>query len=49
MDFISELWFFLRTRKKFWLWPIIILMLVMGSLFIVLQGSPIAPFIYALF
>lgn len=49
MDFLSEFWLFLWTRKKFWLWPVIILMLVFGGLFVALQGSPIAPFIYALF
>jgi hypothetical protein len=49
MDFFAEFWLFLWTRKKFWLWPVIIMMLVFGSLFVVLQGSPIAPFIYALF
>lgn len=49
MEFLTEFWQFLRVRRKYWLWPIIFLMLVAGSLFIALQGSPIAPFIYALF
>ena len=49
MSFIKELWAFLRQRKKLWLAPVIILMVVMGVLLIVAQGSVIAPFIYTLF
>ena len=49
MEFIKELWSFLRTRKKLWLAPIIIVMIIMGGLLILAQGSIVAPFIYTLF
>lgn len=49
MSFFKELWLFLRTRKKLWLLPIILAMLVLGGLLILGQGSVIAPFIYTLF
>jgi hypothetical protein len=49
MSFIAELWRFLRVRKKFWLLPIIIAMLLLGGLLVLAQGSAIAPFIYTLF
>lgn len=49
MEMIKELWAFLRARKKFWLWPIFIMMLVLGGLIVLAQGSAIAPFIYTLF
>jgi len=49
MEFLKELWAFLRTRKKLWLAPIIIVMLIIGSLLILAQGSVVAPFIYTLF
>lgn len=49
MAFIEELWRFLRARKKLWLLPIIIVMLVLGGLLVLAQGSAIAPFIYTLF
>jgi len=49
MSFIAELWRFLRVRKKFWLLPIIITMLLLGGLLVLAQGSAIAPFIYTLF
>ena len=49
MSFLIELWAFLRERKKFWLLPIIVLMLVIGGLLILAQGSALAPFIYTLF
>lgn len=49
MNFIKELWAFLRVRKKLWLAPIIIVIVVLGALLIVAQGSVIAPFIYTLF
>ncbi|MDC3381465.1 DUF5989 family protein [Gammaproteobacteria bacterium] len=49
MEFIKELWTFLRVRKKLWLAPIIIVLLVLGGLLIIAQGSVIAPFIYSLF
>jgi len=49
MSFLVELWQFLKVRKKFWLLPIIIIMLIFGGLLILVQGTAIAPFIYTLF
>ncbi|KAF0163668.1 MAG: hypothetical protein FD158_3121 [bacterium] len=49
MAIIKELWAFLRARKKFWLWPIFIMMALLGALIVLAQGSAIAPFIYTLF
>ena len=49
MDFLKELWTFLRARKKLWLSPIIIVMVILGGLLILAQGSVVAPFIYTLF
>ena len=49
MEFIKELWEFLRVRKKLWLAPIIFTMVIMGGLLVLAQGSVIAPFIYTLF
>ena len=49
MSFVAELWAFLRERKKFWLLPIIVTMLLIGGLLILAQGSAVAPFIYTLF
>jgi hypothetical protein len=49
MELLKELWLFLRFRKKLWLAPIIIVMLVLGGLLILAQGSVVAPFIYTLF
>ena len=49
MDFVRELWAFLRIRKKFWLLPIIVMTLAFGVLLLLAQSSAIAPFIYTLF
>ena len=49
MEFIKELWNFLIERKKLWLAPIIIVLLIFGGLIILSQGSVVAPFIYTLF
>jgi hypothetical protein len=49
IDFLKELWAFMRARKKFWLLPIVILLLLLGVLLIFAQGSAVAPFIYTLF
>lgn len=49
MSFLAELWAFLRSRKKAWLVPIIIVMLLFGGLLLLAQTSVIAPFIYTLF
>jgi hypothetical protein len=48
MSFIKELWLFLRERKKWWLMPLILILLVLGVL-IILGGTALAPFIYTLF
>jgi hypothetical protein len=48
MELLKELWIFLRVRKKLWLAPIIIIMLVLGGLLILAQGSVVGPFIYTL-
>lgn len=49
MEMMKELWAFLRARKKFWLWPIMFMMALLGVLIVLAQGSAIAPFIYTLF
>lgn len=49
MSFIKDLWAFLKVRKRWWLAPIIIIILILGALVILVQGSVIAPFIYTLF
>ena len=49
MEFIKELIAFLRIRKKLWLAPIIIVLLILGGLLVLAQGSVVAPFIYTLF
>jgi drug/metabolite transporter superfamily protein YnfA len=49
VSFASEFWAFLRTRKKYWLAPILVMMLALGGLVLLTQGSAVAPFIYALF
>jgi len=49
MDFLKDLWGFLKVRKKFWLLPIILFLLLFGVLIVLTSGSAIAPFIYTLF
>lgn len=49
MEFLKDLWEFLKVRKKFWLLPIIIILLLFGVLIVLTSGSAIAPFIYTLF
>ena len=49
MSFVGELWMFLKVRKKFWLLPILVMMLVFGGLVVLTQGSAVAPFIYTIF
>ncbi len=49
LDFLSDLWSFMRERKKFWLAPIILILLLLGGLIVLSQGSAVAPFIYTLF
>jgi len=48
-DLLVELWAFMKERKKFWLAPIILVMILLGALLVLAQGSAIAPFIYTLF
>ena len=49
MEILKELWTFLRVRKKLWLAPIVIVLLILGGLLILAQGSVVAPFIYTIF
>lgn len=49
IDLIKDLWDFMRVRKKFWLAPIIIVLLMLGALIVFAQGSAVAPFIYTVF
>lgn len=49
LDLLRDLWAFMKERKKFWLLPIIIVMLLLGGLIVFTQGSVVAPFIYTLF
>ena len=49
MSFVKELWTFMRERKKYWLFPIIFMMALLGALVVLTQGSAVAPFIYTLF
>jgi hypothetical protein len=49
LDLLKDLWEFLKVRKKFWLAPIILVLLLLGALIVLSQGSAVAPFIYTLF
>ena len=49
LELLQDLWGFMRVRKKFWLAPIIVVMLLLGGLIVFAQGSAVAPFIYTLF
>ena len=49
VEFVVELWAFMRERKKFWLLPIVVVLLLFGTLIVLTQGSAVAPFIYTLF
>ena len=49
MDFVLELWAFMKVRKKFWLLPVMVMMAVFGGLVVLSQGSAVAPFIYTIF
>ena len=48
-EFVIELWAFMKERKKFWLLPIVMVLVLLGSLIALTQGSVVAPFIYTLF
>jgi hypothetical protein len=49
IDFVSELWDFVRARKKYWLVPVLVVICALGGLLVLAEGSAIAPFIYTLF
>ena len=49
MSFLKEFWEFLKIRKKYWLLPIILVLLIFGGLIVLSQGSAVAPFIYTIF
>ncbi len=49
MNFIKEFWEFLKVRKKYWLFPIILILFIFGGLIILVQGTAVAPFIYTIF
>ena len=49
MSLIRELWAFMKVRKKFWLLPIIVILMMVGGLLVFAQGSALAPFIYTIF
>ena len=49
MWFIKEFWEFLNVRKKYWLFPIVFVLIIFGTLIVLSQGSTVAPFIYAIF
>ena len=49
MSFLRELWQFMRVRKKYWLFPVIVMMLVLGGLIVLSQSSAVAPMIYTIF
>ena len=49
MSFLGELWVFMRVRKKYWLFPVIVMMLLLGGLIVLGQSSAVAPMIYTIF
>lgn len=49
IEFIREFWEFIRVRKKFWLLPLLTVMILLGILIVLTEGSAVAPFIYAIF
>ncbi|GAB7082068.1 DUF5989 family protein [Megalodesulfovibrio paquesii] len=49
MDFIKDLWAFMKVRKKFWLLPLIVTLLLFGVLVVMTAGTSVAPFIYTIF
>lgn len=49
IELLKDLWAFMGERKKYWLLPIIVVMVLLGGLLVLAQGSAIAPFIYTLF
>lgn len=49
LELLKDLWMFMKERKKFWLAPVIVILLLLGMLLVLAQGSAVAPFIYTLF
>jgi len=49
LDTLKDLWLFMRERKKYWILPIVVVLLLVGALLVLTQGSVVAPFIYTLF
>ena len=49
MSFLSELWKFMKVRKKYWLMPVVAMMVLLGGLLVLVEGSAVAPFIYTIF
>lgn len=49
MDVLIELWRFMKVRKKFWLLPLVLVMVLVGGLLVAVQGTAVAPFVYTLF
>jgi len=49
LSFLREIWMFMRVRKKFWLLPIMVMMVLFGGLVVLTKGSAVAPFIYTIF
>ena len=49
MDFLKEFWEFVKVRKKYWLFPILLILVLFGGLIVLIQGSAVAPFIYTIF
>ena len=49
MDFLKEFWEFLKVRKKYWLLPILLILILFGGLIVLSQGTAVAPFIYTIF
>lgn len=49
IEFLNEMWCFMRERRKFWLLPILMVLMLLGTLMVFTQGSAIAPFVYTLF
>ena len=49
MNFLKEFWHFMKVRKKYWLFPIIVVLVIFGGLIVLTQGTAVAPFIYTIF
>ena len=49
MSFFMEFWVFMRTRKKYWLLPVVVMMVIFGGLLVLVEGSAVAPFVYTLY